>query len=430
MIGFLFLFQAPQPIDPWDDIRDATSEGNVSAQVDPIFAKQYIGDENCLFLNVYTPSIDGAFLPVMVYIHGGAFKFGSGNTDIYGPDFLVEKDVVVVTINYRLGALGFLSLNTPEVPGNAGMKDIMLALKWVKDNIENFGGNSGNLTVFGESAGGAATSLVTASPVSKDLISRAIIQSGTALFDWSFQKKPIENAQNLAKSLGCEADSVDEVLDFLNATSAKDIVEAQEKMSSPEGDNPNPFSLVVEKEFLGVEAVITEPFINLLTSGRVAHVPIMIGSTELEFAFERKSDDLQSFIPQELHIERNSTEALAIAERIKKLYFKGSHTGVESLHEYYRLLSDKLINIDVHRYVQYLAQSTNVPIYYYKFDYVGELNIASKTLNSLGLKHAMHWDDLGYIFRNDFQKEQEPTPQDIKMRERMVRLWTNFAKTG
>ncbi|KOB73252.1 Carboxyl/cholinesterase 5BL [Operophtera brumata] len=396
-------FKAPQPIEPWDGVRDATSEGNVSAQIDPIFAKQYVGDENCLFLNVYTPSIDGAFLPVMVYIHGGAFKYGSGNTDMYGPDYLVEKDVVVVTINYRLGVLGFLSLDTPEVPGNAGMKDVMLALRWVKENIQNFGGNSGNLTVFGESAGGSASSLVTASPMSKDLINRAIIQSGTALFDWSFQKKPVENARNLAKSLGCEGESVEEILDFLSATSAKEIVEAHERMESLDDLNPNAFVLVVEKEFLGVDAVINEPFINLLTSGRVAHVPIMIGSTTLEYASEKQPDDLQFFIPQDLNIEKNSDEALAIAEKIKELYFKESQPGVESSHVFHQLISDKFINIDTHRYVQYLVQSTNVPIYFYKFDYVGELNISSKAPRSLGLKHPMHLDDLGYLFKNDFQ---------------------------
>lgn len=424
----MYLFQAPQPIEPWEGIRDATSEGNVSAQIDPLFAKQYVGDENCLFLNVYTPSIDGAFLPVMVYIHGGAFKYGSGNTDMYGPDYLVEKDVVIVTINYRLGVLGFLSLNTPEVPGNAGMKDVILALRWIKDNIQNFGGNSGNLTVFGESAGGSASSLITASPLSKELISKAIVQSGTALFDWTFQKNPIENARILAKSLGCEGESVDEVHDFLSATTTKDIVEAHDKMGSL--DEQNPFVLVVEKEFLGVEAVITEPFINLLTSGRVAHVPLMIGSTTLEFALEKQPEDFQYFIPQDLNIERNTDESLAIAEKIKQLYLKGSNTEIQSSHEFYQLLSDKYINIDTHRYVQYLVQSTNVPIYNYKFDYVGELNISSKAPYSLGLKHPMHMDDLGYLFKNDFQQEQEPTPQDIKMRERMVRLWTNFAKTG
>lgn len=368
----------------------------------------------------------------MIYIHGGAFKFGSGNSNFYGADYLVEKDVVVVTLNYRCGVLGFLSLNTPEVPGNAGIKDMVQAIRWVKNNIHNFGGNSGNITIFGESAGGASVSILTASPLTKNLINKAIIQSGTALAHWSVQKNPIESARSLAKILGCESEDPEEILDFLNSTSARDIVEAHEKISPMESfpDVLNAFGVVVEKEFPGVEAVITESFIDLLTSGRVADIPVMIGSTTLEFALERKTDDLQFFIPDELNIERNSEESLAIAEKIKKLYFKGSHTGVESLQEYFELLSDRLINIDTHRYVQYLVNVSKKPIYYYKFDYVGELNISSKLLNSFGLKHAMHMDELGYLFKNDLQKDVEPTTLDVKMRERMLRLWTNFAKSG
>lgn len=368
----------------------------------------------------------------MVYIHGGGFKFGSGNSNFYGADYLVEKDVVVVTLNYRCGVLGFLSLNTPEIPGNAGLKDMVQAIRWVKNNIHNFGGNSGNVTIFGESSGGASVSILTASPLTKNLINRAIIQSGTALADWSVQKNPIESARKLGKVLGCESDDPEEILDFLNATSAKEIVEAHEKLSPLESfpDVLNSFGVVVEKEFPGVEAVITEPFIDLLTSGRVADTPIMIGSTSLEFAFERKTDDLQVFIPKELNIERNSEESIAIAEQIKKLYFKGNHTGVESLQEYFELLSDHLINVDTHRYVQYLVNVSKKPIYYYKFDYVGELNVSSKLLNSFGLKKAMHMDELGYLFKNDLQKDVEPTTLDVKMRERMLRLWTNFAKSG
>ncbi|CAH0404429.1 unnamed protein product [Chilo suppressalis] len=421
-----FRFKAPQPAESWDGVRDATSEGSVCPQIDPIITKQFTGDENCLYLNIYTPNLDGAFLPVMIYIHGGGFRNGSGSASLYGADFLVEKDVVVVTINYRLGALGFLSLNTPEVPGNAGLKDIVQAIRWIKENIHNFGGNSGNLTVFGESGGGVATAILTASPSTKDLISKAIIQSGTAINHAVYQKCPISNAKKLVNILCGEAEDVDDILEFLNATSAKELVEATEKLASDGVE----FGVTIEKEFGDVEAVLTESFYDVLTSGRVADIPIMIGSTSLELTLERKSDDLQDLIPEELHIERNSEQSLEIAEGIKSLYFKGSHTGVESLNEYLELLSDTMINIHTHRHVKYLVQVSNKPVYYYKFDYVGELNWSKKLLASLGLNHAGHLDELGYLFSNEMIKDVEATPQDLKMRERMVRLWTNFAKSG
>ncbi|XP_053622030.1 juvenile hormone esterase isoform X2 [Plodia interpunctella] len=425
-------FKAPQPPESWEGVRDATSEGNISAQIDPQ-TKQYVGDENCLFLNIYTNNLDGSFLPVMLYVHGGGFRFGSGSSSLYGGDYLVEKDVVVVTINYRCGALGFLSLNTAEVPGNAGLKDVVQAIRWVKENIHNFGGNPGNLTVFGESCGGVATSVLTASPLTKNLISKAIIQSGTGLNSWAFQRNPVENARSLAKNLGCDAEDVNDILEFLATTPVKDIVEANERMQPPDSffeKGSILFALVVEKEFPDVEAVITEAFIDVLTSGRTAEIPIMIGSTALEFTFERTNEDLQSFIPDNLRIEKNTPESVAIADRIKSLYFKGNHTGVESLNEYFELLSDKLVNIDTHRYVQYLVKVSTKPLYYYKFDYVGELNLTKKLLSSLGLKHAGHMDELGYLFKNDLQSDVEPTQQDLRMRERMLSLWTNFAKTG
>ncbi|XP_052738798.1 juvenile hormone esterase [Bicyclus anynana] len=420
-------FRAPQPPEPWEGLRDATSEGNCSAQFDFFASNQYEGDENCLFLNVYTPNLDGEFLPVMVYIHGGGFRFGSGSSYFFGGDYLVEKDVVIVTINYRCGALGFLSLNTPEVPGNAGMKDMVQALRWVKQNIKNFGGNSGNITIFGESAGGVAVSYLTASPMSKNLISKAIIQSGTGLNSWGFQHNPLENARVLASELGCESTDVNDILEYLSTTPVKDIVEATEKMKPLEAfiESAKSFFVpVVEKEFAGVEPFLTEAFVSVLTSGRVADIPIMIGSNTLEFTFDT-SEDLQKYIPQELHIERDSPESLAIADEIKKLYFKGDPTV-----DKYRLLSDFLINIGVHRYVHYLLNVTNKPIYYYKFAYVGGLNLSKDIFKSVSLNYAGHLDELGYLFKSEPTKDVEPSPQDIKTRERMLRLWTNFAKTG
>ncbi|XP_032525696.2 carboxylic ester hydrolase-like isoform X2 [Danaus plexippus] len=424
-------FKAPQPPESWEGIRDATSEGNVCAQMDLYSQNQYTGDENCLFLNVYTPSIDGELLPVMIYIHGGYFAYGSGNSNQHGADYLVEKDVVVVTINYRCGALGFLSLNTPEVPGNAGLKDMVQAIRWIKENIKSFGGNAENLTVFGNSAGGASTTLLTASPLSKNLFGKAISQSGTALNFWVFQKNALENAKSLAKELGCESSNTDEILEFLSTTPVRDVVEAANAINSVEillKTRNNKFGPVIEKEFPGVEAFLTEAFFDLLISGRVADIPIMIGTTSLEITIDADVTDLQVFIPDILHIERNSPESLAIADQIQRLYFKGTPTPEEIS----QLLSDVTFNVDVYRYIQYLVNVTNRPIYHYKFDYIGDLNVAHKLLKSIGLKDnaCQHLDELGYLFRNDLHKDIVENPQDIKMRERLVRLWTNFAKYG
>lgn len=416
-------------------MRDCTAEGNVCAQFDPITYQSYIGDENCLFLNVYTPNLDGEFLPVMIFIHGGGYQFGSGNTRMYGPDYLVDRDVVLVTINYRCNALGFLCLNTPEVPGNAGLKDMVQAIRWVKSNIHKFGGNSSNITIFGESAGGAAVSTLTASPLTKDLISKAVIQSGTALSSWTSHQNPLKDAMDLVKELGCESEDVDEILEFLTTTPVRELVEAANKLNSIElflEKGQNRFVPVIEKEFPGVEAVLTESFIDVLTSGRTSNVPIMIGQTTLEFTNKPKNYELDNFVPSCFNLEKDSEDAAAIMNDLKRLYFSTTEIGPENHYEYSHLLSDKLICVDTYRYIRYLVQVSNKPIYYYNFDYVGELNIM-KILSpekDFKLKYAAHADELGYLFKNYLQEKVQPTSQDIKMRERMIRLWTNFAKTG
>lgn len=115
------------------------------------------GDENCLFLNVYTPDPKKVH-PVMVWVHGGSFTSGSGDAWWFGPSLLVNEDVVVVTFNYRLGILGFLSSGDGVIQGNYGLKDMTMALKWVRDNIADFGGDPNEVTIFGESAGGVSVS--------------------------------------------------------------------------------------------------------------------------------------------------------------------------------------------------------------------------------------------------------------------------------
>ncbi|XP_011704228.1 PREDICTED: cholinesterase-like [Wasmannia auropunctata] len=158
-------FKDPLPPEKWSGGRDASKYGNVAVQFD-LLKREVIGDEDCLYLNVYTLDIVKK-RPVMVWIHGGGFSLGSGDASIYGPDYIVQKDVVLVTLNYRLGVLGFLNLYDKVATGNQGMKDVIMALQWVQKNISQFGGDPKNVTIFGESAGGAIVHFLTLSPLAK-----------------------------------------------------------------------------------------------------------------------------------------------------------------------------------------------------------------------------------------------------------------------
>lgn len=175
-------FLAPQPALPWEGTYDATHFRNRCIQTEAGIFGQAVGEtnEDCLFLNIQTPSVEGMHRPVLVWIHGGGFVNGSGN-EYNGAELVKQGDVVVVTVNYRLGLLGFLDLSSfgDEFSGSAsnGIRDQVTALNWVQQNISNFGGNPSNVTVFGESAGGAAVLLLLATPSADGLYHKAIAHS-------------------------------------------------------------------------------------------------------------------------------------------------------------------------------------------------------------------------------------------------------------
>jgi para-nitrobenzyl esterase len=185
-------FRAPEPAEPWSGVRDATRFGG-SAPQNPmalaVLPGMEVGEQNedCLYLNVYTPAADAGRRPVLVWIHGGAFVIGSGSQAIYdGAPLARRGDTVVVTVNYRLGALGFLRLDQVAgsergAGGNAAVLDQVAALRWVRENIERFGGDPRNVTIFGESAGGMSVGTLLGVPAAAGLFQRAIPQSGAAL---------------------------------------------------------------------------------------------------------------------------------------------------------------------------------------------------------------------------------------------------------
>ena len=208
-------FKPPIPYYDEGGIYDVSKESNITCvQLKNGVA---LGQEDCLFLNVYVPDwvldwvLPSPILPVMVWIHGGGLQTGSNSYAFYGPQHFTERDVIIVSINYRLGPFGFFSMGNDIVPGNTGFRDQVMALSWVQENIAYFGGNPKMVTIFGESAGSYSVALQLISPLSKGLFHRAILESGTALAPASSPNTP-EHALRYAnmsyERLGCDDESV------------------------------------------------------------------------------------------------------------------------------------------------------------------------------------------------------------------------------
>ena len=176
----------PAPVAPWDGVLDATRYGPAAWQatggpLDGLVPGMGSADQadDCLNLNVWTPAVDDGARPVLVWIHGGAYSLGAGSLPVYdGTRLAVNTDTVVVTINYRLGALGFMVLDDPSTTPNVGLLDQVAALEWVRENIAAFGGDPGRVTVFGESAGAGCILSLLAMPAATGRFHRAIAQSG------------------------------------------------------------------------------------------------------------------------------------------------------------------------------------------------------------------------------------------------------------
>jgi len=296
-------FTAPRELQPWAGVRDAFEFGNRAMQDENAFAmppamlKLFAGrelppmSENCLVLNVWTPAVnDGRKRPVMFWCHGGAFISGSGDSPWYeGTNLCRKRDVVVVTINHRLGAFGYLHLGEFggeefAASGNAGMLDIVAALKWVRDNIAAFGGDAGNVTIFGESGGGAKVSVLMAMPAAHGLFHKAIIQSGPAV-QMASRDDAAETARQLLGELGLSAGNLSELRKFPAPKLAQAQAAVLKKVSMMSFSNRRRvgFNPVVDGKYLpGGPFEPVAPAIS-------ANVPLMIGTNKDEmtlfFAF-------------------------------------------------------------------------------------------------------------------------------------------------
>ena len=278
-------FAAPEPAEPWAGVRDAGAFGASAPQLPMILPLPGMDvgaqDEDCLYLNVYAPAGGAAKKPVMVWIHGGGFVIGSGSQSVYDGSRLARRgDVVVVTLNYRLGALGFLHLAElcPDLAGavsNPGMRDQVAALEWVQRHIASFGGDPGNVTIFGESAGGMSVGTLLGMPKARGLFQRAIPQSG-ATHHFHTPEAATQVAEALLGALGVAAKDAARVLRELPA---QKLIEAQGQLQTQPASSLGllPFQPVVDGDSL------PRPALQPVREGARAGVALLAGTTRDEW---------------------------------------------------------------------------------------------------------------------------------------------------
>ncbi|XP_008468779.1 esterase FE4-like isoform X1 [Diaphorina citri] len=427
----------PQPHPGWSDTKNATEHGNECPQRN-YFNHQLIGSDNCLFLNVYTPKIDpNAKLPVMVYIHGGAFK--GGNTRFLKEKFIMDKNIVYVAIQYRIGILGFMSFLDDVIPGNFGLKDQIFALKWVQDNIAHFGGDPSRVTIFGGSAGAAAVDYLVISPLAKGLFHNAIIQGGTATSPWAYIPQTVakQRAEAVATLLGCPSKPTTEALACMRDIPSDNFIIVTDKFLEWDLSPLGPFSPITDS-FMGAGAVVPDHPLALppnpvnIILGYNSYEGNMIASMVCFNEF-RLARDMEVDLPRRLALLTNLqdqvkySEKAKVADRLFEFYLNSQNISKDNVYKFADLGTDILFGHPSFKAA--LNYYKKVPLYFYLYDITPRITLLTMFGNCTHLRGPSHGEEIVYFF-NDIIPNFELTPEEHKLSHRLLDLWTSFASTG
>nr|XP_022915842.1 carboxylesterase 1C-like [Onthophagus taurus] len=433
-------FQPPQPVVKWKDTRDTITQKPQCVQSRSTYVRtdKIEGSEDCLYLNVYTPMdpskrTDQVY-PVMVWIHGGGFFEGDNGYDLYPPENFVAQNIIVVTVSYRLGIFGFISTGDLIAPGNNGLRDQIMALKWVNENIESFGGDKNSITIWGESSGGISVSHLLSSPLTKGLFHKAITESGASISAVGVGIDQPLLAFATGSLLNINATNSEELITQLQKVNFKELQAAASRAGiAITVEQPlirYPFTVVIEPEH--ENAVLSKSPYAILENGEVPKVPILMGfnSNEgdgLPDAFARMALTASNLAPAtlvpvglNLNTPNDTNTANLVGALIKEHYFPRDTTNFAEPHFVHWYGDTHMIRPIIQ---QGLLLSKFTDVYFFEFNCIGYLGNPLRS-NWNGVGHA---EELNYLFK----RLTQPTvlsAEDKLCSERVVKLWGNFVK--
>ncbi|GAB6028034.1 Carboxylesterase 5A [Chamberlinius hualienensis] len=431
-------FKVAEPVEKWSGVLDATKEGAICAQWN--FTNEDFGSEDCLTINVYTPKLGNEaddLLPVIFVIHGGGFIRGTGGDIFIKPHNLMDYPIVLIAINYRLGVLGFLNTEDKNSPGNYGLMDQVMALKWVQENIKHFNGDPNNVAIFGTSAGGASVIYHVLSPLSKGLFHRAFASSGTSINHWAFQRQPLKYAKLVAAHLKCVQPNISrEIVKCLSEKSAFEINRAADELPLAFLFPNDPVPSV---EPNGSGFLPDSPW-NLLNKGELANnVPVILGHNEREgiliyalfLADKKKSNgrsyfenEFPSYLPLFTPVQENVS--LAVKEILKS--YVNNSVNLDDDDVFNEVITSIIGDAMFTSGIAYTAEklsSAGLPVYYYLFDYTGK-TFSYEYLNGTYGNYTTHEDDALYYFRDE-TTSTSMSKDDVTMSDVVSTLLTSFA---